>query len=573
MKNIFKTNLNRLWCAQIIDELKKNGINDYFIAPGMRNAPIISAVLETEDLNVFEGMDERALAYRALGHSKITQKSSVLICTSGTAVANFFPAVIEASLTSTPLFVISADRPVELVKSGANQAIEQRGILSPYVANELHLPPPEEGLAPLALRKMIAHLITESHIQKRPVHLNVPLKEPLDLTPGEISSNYLKKAEDAMEKSMPSTLTMLPELALKESDREILSRKMNEAKQPLIVVGSLPAGQSHGPLIEWLDQGQCPLFLDVTSGLKYRYPVGERALPGFDHPEVVKLIENNSIDLIIHLGGPVVSKHYYQFLTAHPEIFVVHVHDSFLMNDPSFSVDLRIFADPLVIAKSLPAMKGGMSAELKKGSAQLIADKSQIIDKSPLSNPYISKNFIDHIENNELIVISNSMAIRSFDSYGSLTTKKDLTIVTNRGASGIEGILSTAIGASSALQQKAHVIIGDVAMIHDLNAFSQLKTAAFPIRIIIINNQGGGIFRLLPIAQDERTLKAIETRHDYNFAPIAQMFGLHYQVIANTEQFDQLMKQELQQHEIIEIQIPHENNDEIYRKLKTIRIG
>lgn len=573
MKNIFTSNLNRLWCAHIIDELVKNGIVDFFLAPGMRNAPIISAVLETEKLNVFEGMDERALSYRALGHSKMSSRASVLICTSGTAVANFYPAVIEASLTGVPLIVISADRPVELVKSGANQAIDQRAILAPYVANELHLPPPEEGLKPSALRRMISHLISEAQIQKRPAHLNVPLREPLDLTPSPISPDYLKLSEASFNNNSPATKTMLPQLVLSNSDRESLNQMMQEAQHPLIVIGSLAPGLDKSTLIEWIDQSECPLFLDVTSGLKYRYPVGERALPGFDHPEVLKLIDDHKFDLILHIGGPVVSKHYYQYLQSHPEMTLIHIHDSFLMNDPSFSVDLRIFADPLSIVKSIPIMKGRMKEELIAGSKQLISDKSKIIDNAKLSNPFVSKYLIDHIENNSLMVIGNSMAIRSFDSYGSLSVSKDITVVANRGASGIEGLLSTAIGCSSAAKQKVHLIIGDVSLIHDLNSCANLKDSRAVVRVYVLNNYGGGIFRLLPIAKDEKTLQMIETQHQSNFSQVAKMFDIPYQKVTNTNEFKNVLKQDFNQSEIVEIEINHEANDELYKLLKTIRIG
>jgi len=573
LRDHFKINLNRLWCAHIIDELIKNDIVDFFLCPGMRNAPLISAVLENEKINVHRGMDERAQAYQALGTSKITGRASVLICTSGTAVANFYPAIIEASLTGTPLLVISADRPIELVKSGANQAIEQRGILTPYVANELHLPPPEEKLAPRALRKMIAHLISEGHIQKRPIHLNVPLREPLDLTPEKMSDDYLKQSEMAFSNELPATVTLLPQLSLSQKDQSILHSRIAEAKHPLVVVGTLATGKDKSALVEWIDQSQSPLFLDVTSGLKYRYPVGERALPGFDHPEVLRMIEDEEIDLILHIGGPVVSKHYYQFLATHPEVEVIHVHDSFLMNDPSFSVDWRIFADPLDIIKSLPTVNGELKKTLLESSKKLIIDKSKMIDDSPLTNPFVSKKLIDLIPNNSVLAIGNSMSIRSFDSYGSLTTRKDLTIISNRGASGIEGLVATTIGAAKALKKAATLVLGDVSLIHDLNSLSLLNSSPIPVRIIVLNNQGGGIFRLLPIAKDEKTLEMIETPHQYEFSSLCEMFKLPYKKIASTSEYQKICTENVTNSELIEVTISNEDNDELYRKLKTIRIS
>ena len=573
MKDQFKINLNRLWCAHIIDELIKNDIVDFFLCPGMRNAPLISAVLENEKINVHRGMDERAQAYQALGTSKVTGRASVLICTSGTAVANFYPAIIEASLTGTPLLVISADRPIELVKSGANQAIEQKGILTPYVANELHLPPPEEKLAPRALRKMIAHLISEGHIQKRPLHLNVPLREPLDLTPESISPDYLKQSVVAFENKQPATVTLLPQLSLSQKDQEILHARISKALHPLVVVGTLPSGKDKSSLIEWIDQSHSPLFLDATSGLKYRYPVGERALPGFDHPEVLRMIEDEGIDLILHIGGPVVSKHYYQFLSSHPEVEVIHVHDSFLMNDPSFSVDWRIFADPLDIMKSLPVVNGEMKKSLLESSKKLIVDKSKMIDEAPLSNPFVSKKLIDLIPDNSVLAIGNSMSIRSFDSYGSLTCRKDLTIISNRGASGIEGLVATTIGAAKALNKAATLVLGDVSLIHDLNSLSLLSPSSVPVRIIVLNNHGGGIFRLLPIAKDEKTLEMIETPHHYEFSSICQMFKLPYTKISTTQEYEKLCSVKVLNSELIEVAISNEDNDELYRKLKTIRIS
>ncbi|MCR9206437.1 MAG: thiamine pyrophosphate-binding protein, partial [Halobacteriovoraceae bacterium] len=293
MSSLFK-NPSQLWSALIIDQMVKSGFNDFFCCPGMRNAPLLYATQINISAHIHQGFDERAQSYHALGFIKTTQKPAVLICTSGTAVANFLPAVIEAQKNHLPLVVLSADRPGELNATDANQTINQIEVLRNYTKSFWNTSEPQETYPPAALAGKISFLLNQSkEAPAGPLHINIPLREPLDHSEVEMDLNWRKEIESILLKKDPS-LSFAP-ITKRVADEDIqrLYQKIKESKKPLIVFGPLYGTQSYDleKVKEFIQGYQGSFSCDVTSSLKFSFGADNGLIPTLDHPEVLNQLE------------------------------------------------------------------------------------------------------------------------------------------------------------------------------------------------------------------------------------------------------------------------------------------
>jgi len=244
--------------------------------------------------------------------------------------------------------------------------------------------------------------------------------------------------------------------------------------------------------------------------------------------------------------------------------------------DPSHHTKMRINAD---INSSIRALNELLGAGLPKKKLQIefeafTKQKLNLIDEGPLAYPSISKTIVDKIKNDSILYIGNSTVVRSFDAYFSYENRKNLTIATNRGVSGIEGFIASSAGFIDGKQKEVYLIIGDVAFIHDLNSLYFLKDMKTPLKIILINNDGGGIFTLLPIHKEKEVLKYITSPHGQHFDKAAALAGISYFPVKNREElnvkFNEL--QESKSHALMEIFIDHDTNKNVYDKLRTIKL-
>ncbi len=567
--NLLTQNMGRLWSSIIINEVVKQGAKHFFVSPGQRNAPIIAAISNHPEAKIHLGIDERGQGYRALGFSKSNGLTSVLVCTSGTALSNFFPSVIEAKKSQTPMFIISADRPWDMVFANANQTISQDNLFGKYVNAFLNPGEPNSSTSPLALSSSIAHLYHQGLGPiPGPVHLNLPLREPLENELVEIDKGYLDLAKDLNKKKFSF---VGPKLI--PGDLDLAKEKIRNAKSPLLVIGLLPTYKNLGNIRTLIRELNWPFYLDVCSGLKFEFNLMDGATPGIDHPEVFNIIQKNPPDLILHIGGGVVSKHYYSFLQKNPDTYLIGVNNSLEKEDPAHSLNLFFQCDPELFALDI-------LSHLPKNHVprfsweELIEKKSQVIDSAPLTYPQVSKSLLDWIPEFSTLYIGNSTAIRSFDSYSTKSLRKKLKIMYHRGVSGIEGFIAGAVGASEFEEIPLTLVIGDISFLYDLNSLTLLKETKNPIITLILNNKGGGIFSLLPIAKEKEILPYLYTGHELNFQKTAEQFGLNYHRVfdigALKEQYLKAVKEK--KHAIIEVEINNDENVLIYQKLKTIKL-
>ena len=503
-------NLSRLWASIIVDELAKNSITQFYTAPGMRNAPVLAAAHYHELVDTYSYFDERALSYRALGRSKVSDSIPLLTCTSGTAMANFAPAIIEANKSGLPLIILTADRPSELVKTDSNQTIDQLSVIADHTCYNLSLEAPNEALSATRLRTLISTAIGRAKINKRPVHINLPLREPLDSTAMPISKEYLEKARESFNANGAKVISSAYQTYQMEFE---LGQKLVEAKNILLVIGKLDGKKDLEHYQDALMKIKVPKYLDLTSGLKYQFCLEDYLTPNFDHPEVLDVYEQNPPDIIIHIGGRLVSKHYYNYLERN-NCELIHVTNVDFDHDPGFSNTHKIICDPLSF------LNGLVKLELNQAPPVMWHDfvekKRAIIEEQELTQPFISKNIIENIDDNYDLLVGNSTIVRSFDNFVSSNYRSNVNVFSNRGVSGIEGFVATLVGLSDENDKPKLLVLGDISFKHDLNSLYMLEEAASAgknLTVIIINNFQGDIFNLLPIAIEN------VAKPDHQFCP------------------------------------------------------
>lgn len=570
-QKLLSENIQRIWGSIIVDEIAKNDITNFYLAPGMRNAPILASAFRNEEVKTYSFFDERALSYRALGRAKKSNTPSVISCTSGTAMANFLPAVIEAYKSNIPLIILTSDRPIELVKIDANQTINQTDMFKEFSCYTINLEAPSESLDPMRLRTLIATCCQRAKMYNRPVHINLPFREPLDSTIVKVSDSYLNKALESFSNTKSKNTIKQHN---KISGHDPLFDKIKNAKSPLLVLGKIDRQNEAKHYIECLKEIDIPKYIDVTSGIKYQFSLAEGLNPSFDHPEVLEAYSRHKPDLIIHVGGRLVSKHYYSFQEKNRDVEIIHLTAFDDDHDPGFSNTSKIICDPLSFLEELKEFKLHTKAPINW--IDFTNKKIKIIEDNEISFPFISKNVIELVKGPVDLLIGNSMAIRSFDSFISTHHNYPITVYSNRGVSGIEGFNATLCGLSDENETPIISVIGDVTFIHDLNSLLMLKDASNKnITIILVNNYGGGIFNLLPVAKEKDFLPLLTTPHHFKFKDLIKAFDyINYHEIHDKKSFTDCYQEAISRKgiDILEVFYDESVNHNVYSQLKTVKL-
>lgn len=585
LNSLPRENFSRLWAYLLVDSLSRHGITQFYLSPGMRNAPFLHAVDAHPQSNGLMGMDERAQAFRALGYAKATGKPSVLICTSGTAMAHYFPAIIEASKSHIPLIVISCDRPPELSFSNANQTIQQDQMYGQYVRHFHNLGAPTPEVSPRAVGSLVSQAISQA-IGDRPgpVHINMPLREPVDLETddhlwGESKKRYFSSVEQYIYQSYPQNYPIDVEKVFSELNLEDLKNRFASFTQPLLVIGELSTHQEKQSLLKMLKTCPWSKVIDVMSGVKFEFNLENRVCPTFDHPEVYEAYCKNPPDAIVHIGGRTTSKHYYRFLRENPEIPVYLFQADDELNDPAHRVNYRAIGKLNRLCEQLgDVFQSNPTPPEYIQWHNFVATKSKLIDQAPLAYPSLSKTLIENFPEDFTLYLGNSTVIRSFDSYASEDFSQSIPTQGHRGASGIEGFVASALGFCEGSEKPVCLVLGDVALYHDLNSLELLFQFPAPVLVIVANNLCGGIFSLLPVAKDANLKRRLTTPHQLNFENLAKAFQLNAKRVTDKEMWLTQLKeaQEFVRTQkkpfILEAMIDDDTNTEIYKTLRTVKL-
>jgi len=542
-------NINTLWASLIIEELHRCGVEYFCVAPGSRSAPlalaVAAAVKDNPDIKAIVHFDERGLGFHALGLTSATLKPTVVITTSGTAVANLFPSVIEASKKKLPLIILTADRPPELRATGANQTIDQVKIFGDYVRFFFDLPCPTSKIAPETVLTTIDQVVSRAKGElPGPVHLNCMLREPLSpQQDNKDFSTYLKPLKRWQASATPYTLYAKPQITLSSDALEETLITLRTIKNGIIAVGKIAGKKDEEAVLKLAAKLNWPVFADVTSGLRLGHHQ-KQIIHHFDHILSFKGAEKLPVDGILHLGGRLTSNRWLQFIkTIQPEFYVMVLKHP-LRNDPHHVVNLRLqsavgdFCD--AVAAELPQRKATDFLELMQKAefvcTQACTDQLSKTDAT-LSEPVIAYNLTQMLPENSGLFIGNSMPVRELNLFAS-ENGKTVRITANRGASGIDGNIATASGFAKGIHEACTAMIGDLAFLYDLNSLTLLQEFKKPFVLIVINNNGGAIFSFLPVAQAKTNFKKFfTTPHGLTFESAAQQFGLPYTHVKTTAEF------------------------------------
>ncbi len=576
------THMNTLWPVLIVSELAKNGIDTYFVSPGNRNVPIMAALGSVEGVVAKFSIDERASAYRAMGHAKAAGVPGVLVCTSGTAAANYYPAVIESFRDEIPLIVWSADRPPELVGADANQTIEQEGLFGRFVRKSLNLPCPS---ADFPLHGLLSKICDLAAVKNGPVHINLPFREPLlPLSGGEPGTSpdevlLVRSARNALENPYPHTIhvdpvAVAPGASLADNpDMVRVKTILGSCKRGLLVAGRPDIKQSVQVMRAFAEKRNWPVFCDIASGLKgCLEEVVE--IPFLDHPKAVSLILDYDPAVIVQFGTGLVSKAYYDAVLKGkkrpPKLIQITTRKG--VRDPSHSVDIKMKmtaqeAVSIFGAELFPKPDENALSKLAAGLDSLMHEIQQHTPEDILSHPLIAKTIYTLIPEKEALFTGNSLVIRAFDMVVPKPGKR-IDIISNRGVSGIEGNIATAVGYAESAGRRVTAVMGDLSFLHDLNSLVLAANAQVPVVLLVINNRGGRIFERLPVAGFEGIpVEWITTPHQYSFQMAANLFRLPYREVSTPEELTHAYREALEKNcsALIEIRLSPEADLHIFR--------
>ncbi|MEZ0007269.1 2-succinyl-5-enolpyruvyl-6-hydroxy-3-cyclohexene-1-carboxylate synthase [Flavobacterium sp. 28YEA47A] len=530
----------------ILEICKAKGLTDIVISPGSRNAPLTIGFANNPDFKCYSIADERCAAFFALGIAQQTKKPVAVVCTSGSALLNYYPAIAEAFYSQIPLVVISADRPSSKIDIGDGQTIRQENVYANHIIYTANLT--EDASQENDLK--IADAITLASTKKGPVHINAPFEEPLYETVSELEVS-----------SVISQTTF--EDAYFDEDLAPFISQWNTAKKKLVLVGVNDPNSIDEAVINHLAQDPSVVVMtETTSNL--HHPNFINNIDTIITPFTDKDFKDFQPEILVTFGGMVVSKRIKAFLRkyrpkAHWHIDTLRAYDTFGALTKHFIAQPNDFLNRFLSETVVVSDYNEKAQQLKA----IRKEKHDLyLSKIPFSDFTVFDKVIPSLPKNSQLQISNSSAIR----YAQLVDiDPSIAVFCNRGTSGIDGSTSTAVGAALASAQETILITGDVSFFYDSNA---LWNNYIPknFKIILLNNGGGGIFRILPGHQETPVFNTyFETSHCLTGEHLAKMYFFDYFSASNETALENGLKEfyESKKPSILEIFTPTLENDKI----------
>ncbi len=557
------------YIAAVVDELYELGIRDIVISPGARSTPLSMWFCEHK-FDTYLQIDERCAGFFALGIAKEKNVPVVLVCTSGSALAHYLPAIIEASHARLPLIILSADRPYELQYVGAPQTMNQNQIFGNFTKyyQELSIPSSNENSTIQDFRN--ARIIMQkAYIQcecapKGVVHINVPLRDPL--TPN-------------LDKNAFSLGRFTPAFSLQKSLSHFLFSEAGfvgfaerarlttlSSKKGLIICGTDSAVPYHEEIIRMAENLKAPILADPLSGL--RSFNSSTIIDSYDSFLKEDSVKKELIpDYILLFGQAPVSKRLYQFLALHHEIECFQISESPEYRNPALSTNTFILGDAKSFIQQIKAINTD-DEYLKKWQSYQTSMREKLNSakqETLLFEGKIIQILQENIPKESRLLAANSMSIRDIDYFWQ-AKKQDIKIMGNRGVNGIDGTISTAFGIAT--NKKPTILLtGDLAFFHDMNGLLIGKTHNLNLIIILMNNNGGGIFQYLPQHNAKHFDYLFSTPHGMDFQGLEQIYNLNYTKIDSYQLFTESLTNALAQKtnvHIIEVPISMQTSKELH---------
>ncbi len=512
----------------ITRELLRAGVRDVVICPGSRSTPLALALRATVGLRCWVHLDERAGAFFALGAAKAARRPAAILATSGTAVVNFAPAVAEARYGRVPLILLTADRPAELHGRGAPQTIDQTELFGRHAKWFAELLPPAASVAAIShICDVVTEVVTRAMAAPAgPVQLNLAFREPL-LPDGPLADGPFE-----------TTKAQMPEPAgVHPADVERTAYMIAKARRGLIVCGPLDALGFAAAVTDLATRSGFPLFVDGLSNV--RTGTHDRSCVVAHHDA---LLRSDTVrgwpapDLVLRFGATPTSKSLNVLLEglAAPQLLI---DDGAGWERPPEAT--LIDADPVefadCLAQSLTSPAGSSNWLARWQAAEGAATEALARWRETRAEPFegaIFEGLDETVPEDGIVVVGNSMPVRDLDTFLPASPRQ-VRFLGNRGANGIDGLISTALGAAAVQDRPVVAVVGDISFLHDLNALVAARRLRLDVTIVLVNNDGGGIFSFLPQASatlpgvglPEHYEELFGTPHGTDFGPLVTALG------------------------------------------------
>lgn len=530
-------NLNHFVAGLLIEEFHRCGVRAIGLAPGSRSSSLAEAAASHRGMTLTVHPDERGLAFHMLGHAKASGRPAVVITTSGTAAANLFPAVAEAHHAGVPLILCTADRPPELRGCGANQATDQVKLFGGFVRDFIDLPPPREADDPALWLSAVDQAVAAALGGSRgPVHLNCMFREPLaPVKQPYPHRRFLRALQDWPRSAWPWARHSRPEpesIAKPLVSNEIFA-VLHRARAGIILAGALPPGDGAAvaALAETLGW---PLLPDIQSGLR----AGAAQSTVIAHADLLlsspRFAAAAPVDVLLQFGSAFVTRRYLDFAANCSARDRIIVDPAPGRVDPAHRAAWRITAAPGPVAEWLARAladrhRSSEYARWRQASERVEQLLDRKFDRAPaLGEAALAWTLTRLLPAEHALFLGNSLPIRLAATFGSARAAA-CAIAANRGLSGIDGELASAVGFAMGSGRTTTAVLGDLTALHDLNSLALMRSSRIPVILVIVNNDGGGIFSMLPVAETSQHFERVfGTPHGVNFSGAAEMFGIPY---------------------------------------------
>jgi 2-succinyl-5-enolpyruvyl-6-hydroxy-3-cyclohexene-1-carboxylate synthase len=546
-------NRNIFWAKTFVDELVLCGLEHVVIAPGSRSTPLVIAFAENPNVTTHSVIDERSAAFFALGLGLATGKPAAVLCSSGTATVNIHPAVVEARYAHVPMIILTADRPHELRNSGANQTVDQVKLFGDQVLWFYDVALPEAEPAPVAirnLRTLAARAYAKAlSFEPGPVHLNFPFRKPLE--PIHVSTDRTDIEPHPFDQRRQFTQISCGRLHPSEEQVMLLAETVQSSQRGLIICGPrTPTNEAFAQaLAAFSERTGYPIFADILSNLRYAPYIS--TIGGYDTFLTEPTFE--APDLILHFGAMPASSALEQWLNRIPTQRRILISENGVWTDAYHRLTELIQSDETRLLQVVSkALEGHQTSHTTVEWSQHIQEVERLTWQSldeALSQELFDGSAVGEIINalpeNTQVFIASSLPVRHAEQFAK-PQSKHLRFYSNRGASGIDGTISSAFGVAAADRDRPTVLItGDLAFYHDMNGLLAAKRDDLRnLTIFLINNDGGGIFKRLPIADFEPPFTDLFlTPHGLDFSHAVQMYDLDYQRVETLDALQEITAQ------------------------------
>ncbi|RYM06317.1 2-succinyl-5-enolpyruvyl-6-hydroxy-3-cyclohexene-1-carboxylic-acid synthase [Sporolactobacillus sp. THM7-7] len=551
------------YVASFVDELAKNGVSEAVISPGSRSTPLALLLAEHPDIRTCVHVDERSAAFLALGMAKAKKQPVALLCTSGTATANYHPAIVEAFYARVPLIVLTADRPRELQDVGAPQTIDQSGMYGRHVKRFKEIDIPENDLSLIAhTRAVCARMVAEACGRPRgPVHLNFPFREPL--------VPHVADAEKYQTEA-PAITVRSGRLTLPDRERHSLADTLRRAKKGIIVCGESEETGLEKAVTQLADRLGFPILADPLSQLRRGSGDLSLVIDGYDaflkDERAASLLRP---DVILRFGAMPVSKALMLWLKKQKAAHFV-IDGGSPWRDPAGAATSMIYCDEAWFCRDIIQLVPRTENRQWSHLWQSINETTKRVLSNIGGDPSLSeeKTFLrlsEAMPENAHLFVGSSMPIRELDTFFFAGGHRGVRIFANRGANGIDGVVSTAVGVSL-IKKNTVLVLGDLSFFHDMNGLLAARQLGSDLIIVLINNDGGGIFSFLPQASEKAYFETLfGTPHGLDFSHAAHLYGATYRKVKDADEFTDALTHSFSVPGLKIIEVPTKRGENVHR--------